>query len=173
MKYLLSAAAALALFSASLFGQASNASVNGFVQDATGAFVPGVSVKATNTQTGIVTAVITNEAGTYNIPSLLPGTYRLTAELPGFRTAVINDVQLGASAAGRYNFTMEVGEVTQAVEVTANNWSGTDRGKGPRASACDEQCSRPDEDDARRPRRNLLFADDICGHQRKRGEHDT
>src|SRR5262245_60235610 len=119
-RYLLAAAAGLALFSIGLFGQTSNASVNGFVQDTSGAYIPGVSVKASNTQTGVVTSVITNESGTYNIPSLLPGTYRLTAELPGFRTAAVNDVQLGASAAARYNFTMEIGEVTQAVEVTAD-----------------------------------------------------
>lgn len=120
MGRLLAAATALAIFSGSVFGQTSNASVGGFVQDPSGAFVPGVSVKATNTQTGVVTSVITNESGTYNIPSLLPGAYRLTAELPGFKTAVINDVQLGASAAARHNFTMEVGAVSSSVEVTAN-----------------------------------------------------
>ena len=38
---------------------------------------------------------MTNEAGAYNIPSLLPGTYELTAELPGFRSQVFNDVRLG------------------------------------------------------------------------------
>ena len=108
------------MFSVAAFGQTSNASVSGFVQDPSGAYIPGVSIKATNSQTGVVTAVITNESGTYNIPSLLPGTYRLTAELPGFRTAAVNDVQLGASAAARYNFTMEVGALTQAVEVTAD-----------------------------------------------------
>jgi len=120
MKHLLAAAAALALFSTGLFGQTSNASINGFVQDSSGAYIPGVTVKATNTQTGVSVTVITNESGTYNIPSLLPGTYRLTAELPGFRTAAVNDVQLGASAAARYNFTLEVGELTQAVEISAD-----------------------------------------------------
>ena len=89
------------------------------MQDPTGAYIPGVSVTAANTQTGVVTMVITNESGAYNIASLLPGTYRLTAELPGFKARVINDVQLGASAAGRYNFTLEVGDLTDQVEVTA------------------------------------------------------
>ena len=54
--------------------QSGNASVAGFVQDTSQAFIPGVTVTATNTQTGVVTTVITNESGTYNIPSLLPGT---------------------------------------------------------------------------------------------------
>ncbi|PYS53967.1 MAG: hypothetical protein DMG13_10200 [Acidobacteria bacterium] len=99
--------------------QSGNASVGGFVQDSTQAFIPGVTVTATNTQTGVATTVITNESGTYTIPSLLPGTYKLTAELAGFRTQVINDVQLGQGVTARYNFTLQVGAVTDSVEVTA------------------------------------------------------
>src|SRR5688572_9099193 len=91
-----------------LYAQTGNASVGGFVQDATKAFIPGVTVTATNTQTGVVSSAFTNESGAYNIPSLLPGTYRLSAELPGFRPHIFNNVQLGASAAGRYNFVLEV-----------------------------------------------------------------
>src|SRR5439155_13677350 len=99
--------------------QSGNASVGGFVQDSTQAFIPGVTVTATNKQTGVATTVITNESGTYTIPSLLPGTYKLTAELAGFRTQVINDVQLGQGVTARYNFTLQVGAVTDSVEVTA------------------------------------------------------
>jgi hypothetical protein len=102
-----------------LFAQTGNASVGGFVQDATKAFIPGVTVTAMNTQTGVVTTTVTNESGVYNIPSLLPGIYRLTAELSGFRPHIYNDVQLGSSTAGRYNFTLEVGAVADRVEVTA------------------------------------------------------
>ncbi|MBI2149419.1 MAG: TonB-dependent receptor [Acidobacteria bacterium] len=101
------------------FAQTGNASVGGFVQDATKAYIPGVTVTAANTQTGVLTTVVTNESGAYNIPSLLPGTYKLSAELPGFRPHVYNDVQLGSSTAGRYNFTLEVGALTDSVEVTA------------------------------------------------------
>jgi hypothetical protein len=99
--------------------QTGNATVGGFVQDASRAFIPGVSITATNTQTGVAVTVISNESGTYNIPSLLPGTYTLRAELPGFRPRIFNDVQLGASAAARYNFTLEVGQLSDSVEVTA------------------------------------------------------
>src|SRR5215475_3880434 len=90
------------------FAQTSNASVGGFVQDSSGAYIPGVTVTATNTQTDIATTAVTNEAGAYDIRSLLPGTYRLSAELPGFKSRVFSDVQLGASNAARYNFTLEV-----------------------------------------------------------------
>src|SRR5712691_11787594 len=103
--------------------QSTNASLGGFVQDPTKAFIPGVTVTATNTETGVVTTALTNESGTYNFPSLLPGRYRLSAELTGFRPHIYNDVQLSANAPTRYNFTLEVGAVTQAVEVVANTSS--------------------------------------------------
>jgi len=101
------------------FSQTSNASVGGFVQDSSQAIIPGVTVTATNTATGVVATSISNETGTYNIPSLLPGVYKLTAVLPGFRTQVFNNVQLGQGVVARYNFTMQVGQVSQSVDVTA------------------------------------------------------
>src|SRR5260370_32276147 len=109
MRLLFTTAAAFAtliVFSANAYPQSSNASVSGFVQDASQAFIPGVTVTATNTQTGVTTTTITNESGTYTILSLLPGTYKLTSELAGFKTQVINDVQLGQRHAARYTFTL-------------------------------------------------------------------
>ena len=96
--------------------QSTNASVGGFVQDPSQAFIPGATVTATNTQTGVVTKAISNESGAYNIIALLPGTYKLTAELPGFKTQIINDVQLGQSATARYNFTLQVGATNTTVD---------------------------------------------------------
>src|SRR5215471_8381242 len=98
--------------------QSTNAAVGGLVQDASQAYIPGVTVTATNTQTGVITTAVSNESGAYNIPSLLPGTYKLTAELPGFKTQVFTDVQLGQSGNARYNFTLQVGAADQTVEVT-------------------------------------------------------
>jgi len=102
------------------FTQGSNGTIGGFVQDTSKALVPGATVTATNTGTGVVTKGITNEAGIYNFPSLDPGVYRLTAELPGFKPYIYNNVQLGGGGALRFNFTLEIGAVTQAVEVTAD-----------------------------------------------------
>jgi hypothetical protein len=82
-------------FTTDAFAQSGNASIGGFVQDSSQAYIPGVTVTATNTQTGVTNTTLTNESGTYTITGLLPGTYRLTAELAGFRTQVFNDVQLG------------------------------------------------------------------------------
>src|SRR5262245_49905917 len=119
MKRIFVAVILAAVVSGNVFAQAGNASVGGFAQDPSGAYIPGVMITATNTQTGVVTTVITNESGSYNIPSLLPGVYRLSAELTGFKSRVFNEVQLGASTAARYNFTLEVGGVNESVEVTA------------------------------------------------------
>src|SRR5688500_14090076 len=102
------------------FAQNLNGTIGGFVQDPTRAYIPGATVTATNTQTGVVTRSISNESGSYNCPSIVRGVYRLTAELPSFKPYTYNDVQLGAGVALRFNFTLEIGEVTQAVEVSAD-----------------------------------------------------
>src|SRR6266478_4168792 len=66
---------------------------------------------------GIVSTVVTNETGAYNFPSLQTGTYKVTAELPGFQTQSYNDVVLGVSQQVRLNFTLQVGTQAQSVEV--------------------------------------------------------
>jgi hypothetical protein len=104
--------------SAPLFGQSTYATVSGTIQDASGAFIPGVTVTATNNATNVVTTVVSNEAGAYTIPSLLPGVYKVTAELPGFQTRTYTDVQLGNAERVRLNFTLAVASVATGVEVT-------------------------------------------------------
>src|SRR5207244_1479679 len=81
--------------SAHLFGQSSNASLSGTVSDAANALIPGVTITATNTDTGVVSTALTNETGTYNVPSLLPGLYKVTAELPGFPTRTFTNFLFG------------------------------------------------------------------------------
>jgi len=104
--------------STTLFGQSSNGTISGSVADASGAVIPGVTITATNNATGIVTTVLSNDSGVYNFASLLPGAYKVTSVLPGFRTQTFNDVQLGNAGQLRLNFTLEVAAAAQAVEVT-------------------------------------------------------
>ncbi len=119
MKKILAVAATLiCLFSIQAFAQTTNATLGGTVSDATGALIPGVSVTATNTGTGIVSTGLTNEAGAYQFASLQTGTYNVTAELPGFQTQARNGVALGVSQQVRLNFALQVGTVAQTVEVT-------------------------------------------------------
>src|SRR6266581_875259 len=100
------------------FAQTSNATLGGTVSDASGALIPGVSITATNTGTGIVSTVVSNEAGAYQFASLQTGQYKVSAELPGFQTEIYNNVTLSVSQQVRLNFTLRVGGVAQAVEVT-------------------------------------------------------
>src|SRR5215470_2163357 len=105
-------------FAVHTFGQSSNARLSGTVNDATGAVLPGVEVKATNNATGVVATVITNDAGAYNFASLLPGTYTVSASLAAFQTQTFNGVQLGNAAQVRLNFSLQVGQIATNVEVS-------------------------------------------------------
>jgi hypothetical protein len=100
------------------FGQSANSIIGGTVQDVSGALIPGVTVTATNTGTGVVNTAVSNESGTYQFPSLQPGTYKLQAELPGFAISVVNNYALGGSAQATVNFSLQVGATTTVVDVT-------------------------------------------------------
>src|SRR5262245_20531838 len=102
------------------FSQSSNGSISGTVSDAARALIPGVTVTATNVETGVVSTGVTNESGTYNVPSLLPGLYKVSAELPGFQTQTFTDVRLGNAAQVRLNFTLSVASLNTTVEVTTS-----------------------------------------------------
>jgi hypothetical protein len=62
------------VMSMNALSQSTSATVGGTVQDSTGAFIPGVTITATNSATGIVTTVVSNEAGAYQFASLQTGT---------------------------------------------------------------------------------------------------
>ena len=89
--------------------------------DSSKALLPGVTVTLTNTETGVVQTRLSNETGNYNFPSVPFGTkYTVTASLQGFKTAIFQNIEVGLNAAVRVNITMEVGEITSTVDVTAN-----------------------------------------------------
>ena len=103
-------------FTVGALGQTGNGQVNGTVQDASKALVPGVTVTLTNTATGVVQTQVTNESGIYNFNVVPPGTYSVTAALPGFKTSVTNSVQVSLVPV-RVNITLEVGALDSKVEV--------------------------------------------------------
>src|SRR5438270_205734 len=96
------------------------AQISGNVRDQSGAVLPGVEVTATQTGTGISRSTVTNEAGSYVMSNLALGPYRLEAALPGFRTFVQSGIVLQVNASPVINVTLEVGQVTEQVEVQAN-----------------------------------------------------
>ena len=69
-----------------LSAQSSQSSVNGTVRDQSGAVIPGASVQLVNSDTGINSRTVTNEAGFYVFPAVNPGPYRLTVESSGMQT---------------------------------------------------------------------------------------
>ncbi len=97
------------------FGQ-----ITGTVTDASGGILVGASVTVTNTQTNAVREAVTNEAGSYAFPNLLPGIYSVKAELQGFQTRIANGVELQVQQTARMDFAMELGSVEVAVEVTGS-----------------------------------------------------
>src|SRR5436190_4938675 len=106
--------------SAPAFGQGLYATVSGTVTDSSGALIPGVTVKATNVDTGVISTSVTNEAGVYNYRDLLPGKYSISATLPGFQTKTITDATLSQNATYRYNFQLTVSGVSTQVEVSVS-----------------------------------------------------
>src|SRR5437879_11552613 len=69
-------------------GQTSTATLTGIVQDPTGAVLPNVTISVRNTDRNTNQFTSTNEAGNYVLPALIPGSYSISTELPGFKTSV-------------------------------------------------------------------------------------
>jgi hypothetical protein len=116
--YIIATLACLMLAVTALGQVGINATLSGTVSDPTGALIPGVEVTAKNVNTGVVSSGVTNESGAYRFPSLQPGDYEVSAALPGFQPQAFR-LALGTAQQIRQNFTLQVGTVAQAVEVTA------------------------------------------------------
>src|SRR5262245_50991173 len=94
-------------------------SIQGTVRDSSEAPVPGATVTATNTATGIETVRQTTAAGVYAVTPLPPGTYRVTVTLDGFQTFVREDLVVDALSVVGLNITLQVAGVKQEVVVMA------------------------------------------------------
>src|ERR1041385_6372917 len=101
------------------WGQAT-AQISGTARDQSGAVLPGAEVTATQTETGVSRMTLTNETGSYVLPNLPLGPYKLEASLPGFRTYSQTGVILQVGSNPAINVSLEVGQVAETVEVQAN-----------------------------------------------------
>lgn len=95
------------------------ATLSGTVLDANGGGIPSTNIEVTNQATGIAVKTVSGDNGDYVLPSLAPGTYRLTAEKTGFRTAVLTDITLVVFQRARMDVHLDVGEVSSRIEVEA------------------------------------------------------
>ena len=91
-----------------LYAQVTGGTILGTVTDPSGASVPNVEVSITNTSTGVVKTVTTNESGFFSEPNLLPGPYSVTAKATGFSTAVLNGITLTVGAQQSVNISLKV-----------------------------------------------------------------
>ncbi|MGB6482338.1 MAG: TonB-dependent receptor [Candidatus Acidiferrales bacterium] len=109
----------LALFPRWTQAQEFRATLTGQVTDPSGAVVPNATVTAVNDATKISYTAKTTGKGVYYIPYVLPGSYTVTVDAPGFKTAVQDKVLLVAAQYFGQNFKLEVGPVAEKVTVTA------------------------------------------------------
>jgi hypothetical protein len=104
-----------------LFGQGQDRGIiTGLVTDKTGSAVPQATVTVTNEGTGDKIVVDTTSAGNFTTPPLIPGSYKVQVEKPGFKMFVAPGVAV-ATRAVRLDAGLDVGQVTETVEVLATN----------------------------------------------------
>jgi outer membrane receptor protein involved in Fe transport len=94
-------------------------SLRGTVTDSTGAILPGATVTLTNEATRFQQDVATNDEGQYYFGALQPGSYTISVEMPGFKTAEKTGLRLVSSENARLDLTLEIGLQTETLQVTA------------------------------------------------------
>jgi carboxypeptidase family protein len=99
--------------------QFDSATISGAVKDTTNAVLPGVDVTLTNVGTKNERRTVTNEAGLYTFPNVPVGEYRITATLSGFKSLTKSGVQVNAGLNIRVDVALEVGALTETVQVEA------------------------------------------------------
>src|ERR1041385_1773429 len=114
----LAVALALLLTTTSAWAQAT-AELNGRVTDESGGVLPGVTVTATQTDTGFTRSVVTETNGLYVVSNLPTGPYRLEVALQGFRTYVQTGIVLRVAATPTINVVLSVGNIQETVSVEA------------------------------------------------------
>src|SRR5262245_4645813 len=122
IRNLLAAALSLVL-SAPAFAQstAANGAIEGTISDSSGGVLPGVTVTILNAETGAERTVVTNEKGIFRAPLLPLGTYKVSAELPGFKKFEQTGVKLSVGQTQVVNATLGVGTVSETITVSAQD----------------------------------------------------
>lgn len=95
------------------------ASIQGTIQDSTGAVVAGAKITVVNQDTGVVSSAVSTSEGFYRVGALPPGRYTITVEAASFERNVAKDVAVAAEIASGHNVTLKVGSATETVTVTA------------------------------------------------------
>jgi carboxypeptidase family protein/TonB-dependent receptor-like protein len=111
---------AMALFAWPAAAQEQRGSIEGVVKDSSGAVLPGVTVEARAAGSGVLSTT-TDASGAFRFPSVLPGTYDVSANLAGFKAAKVGDVQVRLGSIKSVEFSLQLAGVTEQVTVTAES----------------------------------------------------
>jgi Carboxypeptidase regulatory-like domain len=101
-------------FFAQTFGE-----VTGHITDASGAAIPAAKVFLTNNATNAIRETVSTDSGDYTFAAVAPGIYKIRVEQVSFKTTGASNVQVQVQQTVRLDFTLEVGQVTESVEVSA------------------------------------------------------
>jgi len=107
------------LISSSATAQEARGAIQGRVVDASGGAVPGATVEVLNIATGVVTPTTTNAEGSYRVPFLIPGNYRVTVTLDGFSKFISDNIEVHVADLLTVDAGLKVGAITDEVTVTA------------------------------------------------------
>jgi Carboxypeptidase regulatory-like domain len=108
----------LLAFAAPAFAQGGRAEINGTVVDSAKAVLPGVTVTAVNQDTGLERSTVSGTEGKFTIPTLVPGTYTIKAELQGFQITNLTGIVVNVGQELTVNVTLQVAGVAETVTVT-------------------------------------------------------
>jgi len=112
-------AALLVCFAVPAHAQQFKANLTGTVTDSQGAVVPGVTVTVTNTETNVAAESISDSSGAFSVRDVVPGKYRVTAALSGFKTFVRDGIVLHTAETAAIGIKMELGNLEETVTVSA------------------------------------------------------
>src|SRR5262245_20969886 len=107
------------LLCAPVGAQQFKAAVNGTVTDGQGGVLPGVVVTVVNVDTTVPTETVTDSKGLYTVEDLIPGRYRLTAAMQGFKSYARDGIVLETAQTATINIELAIGAVEETVTVTA------------------------------------------------------
>src|SRR3989454_1601772 len=107
-------------FCVSLNAQMSGGSLSGTVTDNARAAIPNAQVTVTNVATGVTRTVVTDVAGFYTAPDLLPGSYQMTTAAPGFTTQMRTGIAVDLGASLVFNVVMQAGDPARVVRLTVS-----------------------------------------------------
>src|SRR5437773_8142402 len=112
--------ASLFFLAPSVSAQKTSGTITGTLTDPSGAVVPGATVSVVNERTAAARETMTNEEGSFSLPELEAGTYRLTVNKAGFKKLALKNVELHVADVTTLNLKMEMGAATETVMVESS-----------------------------------------------------